>query len=220
MTQLNRFLFFVIVILAYFQYSSCQKQERTEGVLQANSGVLKKTRNKYNQEVSHRLALVGTIKDLKKSVNQKDSLIQHLMNKLNANTLALTSIKTKTSSNHTTKTDTIVRVDTIVVNDIVTVYPEYKTNYESQWECYSIVANKDSIIHTHQLYNFFDVEQRYVNQGFMKPRAIAVEIVNHNPSTITVDTQSFLVRPKKEKRLMWLTASFVAGWIGCAVLNR
>lgn len=220
MTKINRFLFFVIIIFTYFQYRSCQKQERAESVLQANSGVLVKTRNKYNQEVTRRLALVGTVKELEKEVNRKDSLINHLIKKLNDNTLSLSSIKTQTTSNHTTKTDTVVLMDTVIVNDIVTVYPEYKSSYESQWECYSIKATKDSIFHSHQLYNLFDIEQRYVNQGFMKPRAIAVEIVNHNPSTITVDAQSFLVRPKKENRLMWLTGCFLAGWVGCAVLNR
>lgn len=220
MTQINRFLFFVLVILAYFHYGSCKKQQRTEQVLQANSGVLVKTRNKYNQEVSRRLALVGTIKDLKQMVNQKDSLIKHLVDKLNKNTLSLSSIRTQTVSTHTTKTDSVLLKDTVVYNDVVNIYPEYKATYESQWECYSIKANKDSIYHTHQVYNLFDIEQRYISQGLLKPKMIAVEIVNHNPSTITVDAQSFLVRPKKENRLLWLTGCFLTGWISYSVLNR
>lgn len=220
MTKINRFLLFVIIILAYFQYSSCQKQERTESVLQANSGVLVKTRNKYNQEVSKRLALVGTVKELKQEVNRKDSLINHLLDKITNNTLSFSSLKTKTNSNQTTKTDTVVLKDTVVINDVVTVYPEYKSSFESDWETYSIIATKDSIYHTHEIFNFFDIEQRYVSQGFLKPRAVAVEIINHNPSTITVDAQSFLIKPKKENRLLWLTGCFLAGWVGCAVLNR
>jgi len=220
MTKINRFLLFVIIILAYFQYSSCQKQERTESVLQANSGVLVKTRNKYNQEISKRLALVGTVKELKQEVNRKDSLINHLLDKITNNTLSFSSLKTKTNSNQTTKTDTVVLKDTVVINDVVTVYPEYKSSFESEWETYSILATKDSIYHIHEVYNFFDIEQRYVSQGFLKPRAVAVEIINHNPSTITVDAQSFLIKPKKENRLLWLTGCFLAGWVGCAVLNR
>lgn len=220
MTKINRFLFFVILLLAFFQYRSCQKQERTEGVLQANSGLLKKSRNKYNQEVAQRLALVGTMKDLKEQVNQKDSLIKHLLSKLNDNTYSLSSVRTTTSSNHTTKTDTIFLRDTIVRNGVVTIFPEYKSDFTSKWECYSIKATKDSIYHTHDVYNLFDIEQRYVSQGFMKPRAIIVEVVNHNPTTITVDAQSFLVKPKKENRLIWLTGSFLAGLVTSSVLNR
>lgn len=220
MAKINRFLLFVLLLLAYFQYRSCQKQENTESVLQDKSGALIKSRNKLNQEVSQRLALVGTVKQLKQQVNQKDSLIRHLTDKLNNATLSLSSVKTQTSSSQTTPTQIVYTHDTVIVNDIVTVYPEYKSSFESKWECYSIKATKDSIYHTHQVYNFFDIEQRYISQGFMKPKAIGVEIINHNPSTITVDAQSFLVRPKKENRLIWLTGCFLAGWVGCAVLNR
>lgn len=220
MAKINRFLLFILLFLAYFQYQSCQKQERTEGMLQAKSGALVKSRNKYNQEVSTRLALVGTVEELKRTVDKKDSLIKHLLEKINANTLSYSSVKTKTESQHTTKTEITNTPDTVVVNNIVTVYPEYKSTYESEWECYSITATKDSVYHTHQLYNLFDIEQRYVGKGFWKPKEIAVEIVNRNPSTITVDAQSFLVKPKKENRLLWLTGCFLAGWVGYAVLNR
>lgn len=219
MQQLNKFLVLVIVLLTFFQYRSCQTKQDVMSVLQNKTGQLVKTRNSYNQEVSRRAVLMGSISELKKTVDKKDSLIKHLLNRLTQTTISLTAIKTQTQSNHTTPT-TVVLHDTVKVDSIITIYPEYSSNYENQWEKYTIKATKDSVYHTHSIHNLFDVEQKYVSQGLLKPQAIQVEIVNHNPSTITVDAQSFLIHPKKENRLLWLTGCFLAGWIGNSVLHR
>lgn len=216
---INILLCLSIIVLLLLQLRSCQKAGMTEGVLQAQRDSLYVTKNRLGQETAVRLAMVGTVSELKRSVIAKDSLLRDLSSRLNAATISLTMVKNQTTS-QTAAPTTVAGNDTSVVNDTVFVYPQYTTTYQDKWERYSIRALRDSIYLEHTAFNYYAISQNYRKQGFFKPKAVEVSVMNMNPKTVTVEAQSFLVTPKKENRLVWLMGSFLAGWIGCTVLDR
>lgn len=211
----------VIAVLVFFQVQSCRQRKEDYSLLQAKQTELEITRNAKNEEVAKRLVLVGSIDDIKNSMKSKyDSLINDLQAQLNKTTLSLTLIKNKTVTTHETASQVGLNSDTVRIDSFIYVYPEYKTSFSDKWEQYEIRAGKDSIHHSHVMYNYFTVEQKYVKQGLFKPNLIQLQITNSNPNTTTVDAQSFLIKPKKENKLFWHSLTFLAGFIGASVLNR
>ena len=210
----------IIGVMIIFQYRSCQKTRSSENILRAQNDELKTYRNKLGQQVAERKVFDADYASMKQLINSKDSLVRELAKMVNKNTLAATIFTGKTSTSNVSKTETSSKADTIVKEDTVFVYAEYKTSVANEWEEYTISANKDSISLQHTTFNKFSIEQKYVNDGFLKPKAIDFKITNYNPNTITVDARSYLLHPKKEGRGIWLIGSFLAGFATFAVLHR
>lgn len=219
MQKVNYLLIAVVLVLLFFLLRGCQERETIDSLIQAQGSELVKTRNERNEEISTRLVLAGSYKQVKNELKSKDSLIMELQKTIKKSTISLTLIKNKTESNHTSETKIEGR-DTIVRNDTVWIYPTYKTSYADKWESYEIEATKDSIHHLHTMYNKFSISQQYKSQGLFKPKAIEIQIVNSNPHTITVDAQSYLVQEKKRNSLIWLTGALLTGFVASSVLNK
>lgn len=213
-------LSFVVLLLLFLQFRSCQQMDVTENMIASQKDSLHTYRNKIGEEVASRKALVGTVKDLKNSVLGKDSLIKDLVERVNKQSISLTVLRNQTTTRHSEASTIVSTGDTVVVNDTVYLYPEYSSTHVDKWEKYSILANKDSVILQHTTFNYLAVEQKYVREAWYKPYDVEIQIVNSNPNTITVDAQSFLLKNKKENRLLWLTGTFFAGMVAFSVLNR
>lgn len=109
-----------------------------------------------------------------------------------------TFARVETSVNSTGKT-TIIKVDTIIVNEDKKIYPIYKSNKSNEWVKWDVIASKDSINVDLKVINKFTISQIDKREGVFKPKKTFVEFKNLNPYTETQELQKFEVDNKKKK---------------------
>ena len=104
--------------------------------------------------------------------------------------------QTNSSGSHGTiqiKTDT-VRTDTVMY-----VYPNYETSWENRWEKGFISANRDSINHSIQFKNEFEVTIGETSNKLFKKKSLMVQVINLNPNTYTTNARGITLHqdPKR-----------------------
>ncbi len=217
--SVNYLLTCIVLILILLQIRSCQKSNNLSQINQSINDSLEKTTDHLGRETSSKLVIVGELTDLKNLGKTKDSMLNALIDKVSKQTITITMLENQTNTHHGTPTTVDTTHGTnVVVGDTVFVYPNYSSSYSDRFEKYAIKATKDTTYLDHQTFNYFTIQQKYVRNGLFKPKSIELVITNENPKTITVNAQSFLIKPKKENRLLWVGGSFLAGMVVQAVL--
>jgi hypothetical protein len=217
----NYLLIAVCAVLIMLLYRSCQKAGRYEGVIAEQDDSLRMHRDQFGRWTTERSVIVGQYEEVKKLLVRKDSTLKELSQRLDKATISLTILKTKTQSTASSPTTIVIRDSILVPDTCADFLPEYRSSFSDRWRSYSVRATGDSIYVDYTSFNSFSIKQRWERQGLFKPKAIMLEVVNDNPYTSTIDTQSFLIPVKKERRLAWLAGAFFAGMLtGVVVLNR
>lgn len=187
------------LILLFLLQRSCEENKDLSSLYAASQDTLSSSRDALGRETVKIAVMEGSYKELKGLKNTQDSTIKKLQELVNKKTVSATIVNSKTSGYISTKA-VIMGKDTILLNDTVYVFPEYKSVFTNRWENFDISASKDSIMMNYTLFNEFSIQQRYEKQGVFKPKKLIVEIKNENPHTTTTSMRSFAVVQKKPQR--------------------
>lgn len=153
-----------------------------------------KTKDGKNAAYTH--VLEGTKKELLAITEKQDKHLNELLKK--------PGVKTVTTHSTITRTDTVVKVDTLrLPTDTQPLYlAKHITNkyYDAD-----VVVTGDSLRLTHTSYNEFDYMLRDKPAGgffgFLKPTTYIVEAVNNNPYTTTRALRTLQITPKSKTGL-------------------
>lgn len=157
-------------------------------------------RNKQGQEKAATTLLYSTIADFKKLKASDSSAIgklQHMVDKL---TISATYLSNVTSNSFVAPTQNVTSGDTVKIDSITYVFPEYKTSYTNKWERFDVKANKDSFAIDYKVFNEFDLVQAWKRNGLFKRKTPEVTILNLNPHTETKELKTFTVKENKGNR--------------------
>ena len=128
--------------------------------------------------------LRGTIKELQDLVKKTPRLI------------SATILKNETINKTTTKIDSIISKDTVIKNDTVYIYPEYKYNVEEEWLNGSVVSNMNNVtldLKTRNEYDIIVQKQKFKLKDMFKKKNPIMTVVNKNPNTYTTGLKTYTI---------------------------
>lgn len=202
MKTVERIIYIVIIFLCLIGMSNgCNETKQVQSLLNSVNDSLTKTINKYGQEKTTTDLLVGSVNDLKAMHVADSSSIGKLQKLVDKLTISATYLSNVTQHTFVTPTQIILPGDTVRIDSIAFVYPEYKTNYANRWERFDVKANKDSFAINYKVFNEFDLVQAWKKNGLFKRKTPEISILNLNPHTETKDLKSFTVAENKGNRL-------------------
>ena len=202
MKPIERITYICIIILCVIgMQNGCKKNNELEGLLVSANDTLTKTINKNGEEKASTDLLIGSYKDFKAMHVADSSSIGKLQKLVDKLTISATYLSNVTEHSFVTPTQIILSGDTVKIDSITYVYPEYKTNYSNKWERFDVKANKDSFAINYKVFNEFDLVQAWKKNGLFKRKTPEVSILNLNPHTETKDLKSFTVTENKGNRL-------------------
>ena len=184
-------------LFAYLAYSNKQEVKGKELQISALTDTLTRYKTKDGKNAAYTRVLEGTKKELLAITEKQDKHLNTLLKETKG-------LRTVTTHSTITRTDTVVKVDTLILpTDTQPLYiAKHITNeyYDAE-----VVIKGDSLSLTHTSYNEFD----YLLQdkpakgffGFLKPTTYIVEAVNNNPYTITKNLRTIQIKTKSKNGL-------------------
>jgi len=199
-------LIIFIGILVYFQNNSKNKiNEQTNLISSYNSNIKTwKDKDKLNRA---KIEVIETqkAKDFL-SLKAKDSIISklqevvHDFKKQLAHQGSVTIIEGTTDVSTQTGTEVISK-DTVIVQNNIYIYPEYKSKFNlNSWVIGNIAANRDSISMNFKVKNSYAVIVGQEKHGLFKKSKLFVEVVNYNPYAETKTLRTYKVTVPRVKR--------------------
>lgn len=187
-------LLLIMGVLLYLWRNSVEKGKEKDNLYSAIQDTLVSTRNKLGQQVSQ-IALIQQSSDKNfLALKTKDSTIITLQNeiKTNKNKLStsgsITDIYSQTKGKFTGKTDSILVHDTVKINGVNYIYPEYKAHIvKDKWITADIISNKDSTTFSPIINNQYSVLISGTNKNPF------VQVTNMNPYTTTSSLRAYQV---------------------------
>ncbi len=214
-TQIERIIYILIIFLCFIgMYNGCNENKEKQNLLNSVNDTLIKTINKLGQEKASTDLLLGTYKDFKAMHVADGSTIGKLQKLVDRLTISATYLSNATGNTFVSVTQPIVSGDTVKIDSILVLYPEYKTNYSNKWERFSITANKDSFAVDYKVFNEFNLVQAWKRNGIFKRKTPEVSILNLNPHTETKELKTFTVKEDKSNRLR----DFLLGVLASAII--
>lgn len=202
MKPTERIIYISIIFLCFIgMYNGCTKHKQLQGLLISVNDTLTKTINKHGQEKTTRDFLLGSIKDLKAMHVANITSIGKLQKLVNRLTISATYLSNVTANSFAAPTQHIIAGDTIKIDSITYMYPEYKTTYANKWERFKVVANKDTTKIDYKVFNEFELVQDWKRNGLFKRKTAIATVRNLNPHTETKEFQTFTVKEDKGNRL-------------------
>ncbi|MDO9186928.1 MAG: hypothetical protein Q7W13_13020 [Bacteroidia bacterium] len=215
-TQIERIIYILIIFLCFIgMYNGCNENKAKQNLLNSVNDTLTKTINKLGQEKASTDLLLGTYKDFKAMHVADSSAIGKLKKLVDKLTISATYLSNVTGNTFVSTTQTIVLADTVKIDSILVIYPEYKTKYENKWERFSITANKDSFAVDYKVFNEFNIVQEWKRNGIFKRKTPEVSILSLNPHTETKELKTFTVKENKSNRLR----DFLLGVLASAIVT-
>jgi hypothetical protein len=200
--KIERIIYVLIIFLCFIgMYNSCNENKEKQNLLNSVNDTLTKTINKHGQEKASTDLLLSTYKDFKAMHVADSSAIGKLQKLVDRLTISATYLSNVTDNSFVASTQTILSGDTVIIDSITYVYPEYKTNYTNKWERFNIKANKDSFAIDYKVFNEFNLKQEWKPNGLFKRKTPEVSILNLNPNTETNELKTFTVKEDKSNRL-------------------
>lgn len=214
-TPVERIIYILIIFLCFIgMYNGCEKGKQKQNLLIAINDTLTKTMNKLGQEKASTDLLLGTYKNFKAMHVADSSAIGKLQKLVDKLTISATYLSNATGNTFVSVTQPILSADTVKMDPILVIYPEYKTNYENKWERFSITANKDSFAVDYKVFNEFSLKQEWRRNGLFKRKTPEVSILNLNPHTETKELKTFTVKEDKSNRFQ----DFLLGVLASAII--
>lgn len=199
--------------LAYYAYTRANRVTQRELQILALTDTLTRYKTKDGKNAAYTRVLEGTKKELLAITEKQDKHLNEL--------LKTKGLRTVTTHSTITRTDTVVKVDTLrLPTDTQQLYiAKHITN---EYYDADVVVTGDSLRLTHTSYNEFD----YMLQdkpakgifGFLKPTTYIVEAVNNNPYTTTRALRTLQITPKSKTGLK-ISIGLVIG-VGAVLLLR
>jgi hypothetical protein len=200
--KIERIIYVLIIFLCFIgMYNSCNENKEKQNLLNSVNDTLTKTINKHGQEKASTDLLLSTYKDFKAMHVADSSAIGKLQKLVDRLTISATYLSNVTDNSFVASTQTIISGDTVIIDSITYVYPEYKTNYTNKWERFNIKATKDSFAIDYKVFNEFNLKQEWKPNGLFKRKTPEVSILNLNPNTETNELKTFTVKEDKSNRL-------------------
>ncbi len=194
----------IILILAVCLRAGCRETKRADNLItlyESAQDSLHKERNIQGQEKASNALLYSAVADFKKMKAADSSAIGKLQRMVDKLTISATYLSNVTSNNFTAPIQYITSGDTVIIDSITYVYPQYTTCYSDKWERFSIKADKDSFAVEYKVFNEFNLVQAWKSNGIFKRKTPEVSILNLNPHTETKELQTFTVKEDKSNRL-------------------
>lgn len=170
--------------------------------------------NKDSSTTTKIASLAITNKKQLLNIDSKNKEILKLQKKLKNSKKVITSSSFSTTTEAKTVSPTIViNRDTIIINDTVYVYPEYKSFFVSKgnWVKIHTIANKDSIFCAPIIENSFTVTLKEEGKWFKKKKVYA-EVVSENPFNKVKSLRAVnLVNARKRRLNIKLRPSVAVG---------
>lgn len=164
-------------------------------------------RNKTGQQVSRIKALEADMaKDLT-SLHIADSTVVWLQSVVSKQKRVIDAMVLETeTAGEESQPSVVLRRDTIVRNDTVFVFPEYRMDWNNEWSSGKVAAGQDSINVQYRLVNRFEVtHQRTRKDGLL------LTVTNLNPYTVTNELQSFKIKESRPRWNIGLQAGYGLG---------
>ena len=192
----------ITVALMLLQFRTCNKVSNTQKLYEAVSDTLTTYRNERGLVESY-IDLIETEsqKDFLK-LHTQDSTIKWLKNtiksyngKLNTGIVA----NTNTTSEGGLETITVTQYDTVIIDSVKYIYPEYAVDWTNEWEIGSIRANRDSIFRNISVKNKYEITIGKQKNGWFKKREQVVKLLNLNPNTTTSELRAFNIKSNPKR---------------------
>lgn len=194
----------IILILCVCLRNGCEETKRANTVtalLQASQDSLHKERNEKGQEKASTALLYSSLSDLKKMHVSDSSALGKLQKMVDKLTISATYLSNVTSNSFSSGTQSVLPGDTIRIDSILYVYPEYKTSYSNRWENFIAKASKDSFNIDYKVFNEFELKQDWKKNGLFKRKTPEATILNLNPHTQTLEMKTFTIKEDKSNRI-------------------
>lgn len=220
MNPFERIIYICIIFLCFIgMYNGCTQNKQVQNLLDSVNDTLSKTINKQGQEKTYRDLLFGSMKDFKAMHIADSSTIGKLQKSVDKLTISATYLSNVTSHTFVVPTQTILPGDTVRIDSIAYVYPEYKTSYTNKWERFKIAAGKDSIAIDYKVFNQFELVQEWKRNGLFKRKTARATILNLNPHTETREFQTFTVKEDKGNRMRDILIGAAVGALTVEVIK-
>lgn len=170
---------------------------------------LRRTTDALGREIATRKTLESSRKDLLAALDNQDSTIIALKQLVRSERRAKAALiaQVSTVDSGTVETVYVMESDTITKDSIVYVYPRYVSEWAEEWSAGKIVASKDSISRDITHYDKYEVMERYVPNGLLRPGYYEVSWKSLNPNTQVIDMQYW----RKEERIRRWSIGFQVG---------
>lgn len=200
----HRNLFFSILgilVLLGLQIKSCNKiNELVEGTI-VSADTLRVYRDILDREHTSIRNYAQSNKEALLSLRSADSTIIWLQEsvkeyrgKLDA--AIVLSNRTGVSGSGST---TISKIDTVIQNDSILLFPTYDLTWDDKWDRGTIKAMRDSVFYAIETKNEYELTIGKPSNGLFKKRVSEVSVVNLNPKTYTSELRSFSIEHKPKK---------------------
>lgn len=207
----------LLAVALFFVWRGCEKSKEVKqlkGLNEAVADSLRSYRNNEGQMVSKIQSLqFDKAKDFEK-MKFKDSTIKWLQQTVKdfkgvATAAIVHNVSTVSNGSGLT---TVNLADTVIKNDTVYIYPEYKRTWLTEWENGQIRATKDSIYHNIETFNKFEYVLGSTNKWFKK-RTYEVQAINLNPNSTTKELRAFTISAKPKRLAVGIYAGYGYGFL-------
>lgn len=220
-TILNYVLVGVAIVMSLLLFKTCNKKDEYKTITdnyEASIDSLHKKINSQGQEITSTRLILSDYDIIKNKLHTADSTVKKLQQIIDKHTLSATVLNNQTKDKGTSST-TITKTETIIKNDTIYIYPTYSSNWNERWSKGIITASKDSITREIILFNEFEIKQSYQRQGdgigkYFRKRVPMIEVTNKNPNTQTTALKSFALQPDKKAKKRAFIAGIIIGVAG------
>ena len=188
----------VIVLLLWGE--SCQKQGETRGLYEDAQAKLELSVNAQGQQTGRiKLLEAENAKALlaMESSDENSNALKGIVEEFKGKLYSPTRLVNQTTESGSTATSVTNKGDTIQVDGVDFVYPQYSTEWDEQWTSGLIIATKDSIFRDIKIRNEYEITQGRERLGFLKGKETVITIKNLNPYTETEELRTFRVKENK-----------------------
>jgi len=205
----------IIVILCFF-LDSCESQKNEiENLYKASNDTLLTFQNKEKEWVAKKNVLEASnykMGVLYANSEKKLTELNRMLQKENKRLISATHIQTKTETVVVVKTDTVIHV--------VDKNPTYTASDSTEWYSFKAKVNDKEFELRHTSFNKFDITTQYERDKWYKSKHPVIEVVNLNPSTRTLDIQSFQIKADKSvRKWKWGVGGAIAGLIAGLIVK-
>jgi hypothetical protein len=208
----NTIIFLLLIFTAgllLLNLRTCVKENKFENLNRSITDTLISYRNKEGLHESHIKLIEADNKNQLLNINTKDSTIKWLQKtvrsyKGNLNTAIVSN--THTLSKEVLETIILNHTDTVTIENIKHVYPQYAVKWENEWERGIITASKDSVYRDITIKNKYEITLGKVKNGWFKKKYQEVKLLNLNPNTETKELRVFSVKTEPKRLNLSLQA--------------
>lgn len=200
----------LILALSFLLFRSCESNRIAIAHNEQINDTLRSYIDENGIQVSRIRVLTGESKKTLLSIKSKDSTIvwlQELVKSYKGKLDAAIVLSGTTSSVGSTGT-IVSRSDTVYIDSLIYIYPEYYSEWNERWDSGFIRANRDSIHRQVKVHNEYEITLGSVSNGWFKKKTYDVMVKNLNPNTRTEELRSFQVKENPKRISLGIHAGY------------